>query len=291
MDQQKSLLLAFQSNFKEDSNRYVAQRYCHNLIKPIPVKFLNIKNHQKVSRISLKLVCRGYKYISKVGATGEFSATMLEDLHKSQCLKFIRSLEFDPYFCEESGLKPLSKVFKKFNKCIQRANVVIRRLDKEHELNVLCPHLQRLRCLTKLRIDFPSTEGIVQKDFRIFWQGLKRCHLLKNLECNMISLDKIGQKGFRSFAFALHRLYKMENLKYHIKSCITPENDFEDKPAKIKKMLNLKTYHLKISCKTGWTSLTDGAGQFLPIFLRSFPEALNPIKLTLKIGFLFQQKQ
>ncbi len=47
---------------------------------------------QKIFQVSI----RGYKYLSRVNACGEFTLEILKNLKKTSCIKFIQSFDFDP---------------------------------------------------------------------------------------------------------------------------------------------------------------------------------------------------
>jgi len=106
-----------------------------------------------------KLFAHGHKNFWKLSACGEDSPLILGSIIKSNNIKYIRKLEFDPYLCEKSYIKPLSKVIKKFNS-IQDINLVIRRLDYLDESDILGPYVVRLLKLRKMRIELAKIEKL-----------------------------------------------------------------------------------------------------------------------------------
>ncbi len=60
-----------------------------------PLFYKRIEYKGDFKQIS-KVPVKGYKYVSKVKATGEYTIEILQKIKKTSCLKMIRSLDFDP---------------------------------------------------------------------------------------------------------------------------------------------------------------------------------------------------
>jgi len=107
-------------------------------IAPIPMIYCKIQNDKKMRT---RLTITGYKSFSKLSAAGEDSQTTLDNITKPHnVMRYIRKLEFDPYLCEKSYMKPLSKALRKF-KDIRGLNLVIRRLDWIMKMSQIYWHL------------------------------------------------------------------------------------------------------------------------------------------------------
>jgi len=58
-------------------------------------------NYQKIgwqgdAKFPHKVPIKGYKYISRIAASGESTIDILKSLNKTQNIKLIRSIDFDP---------------------------------------------------------------------------------------------------------------------------------------------------------------------------------------------------
>jgi len=116
---------------------------------PIPIIYRKIQNDKRMRE---KLLAHGHKNFSKLSACGEDTPLTLGNIVKSNNIKYIRKLEFDPYLCEKSYIKPLGKALKKFRE-MQDINIVIRRLDYLNESNILEPYVIRLLKLRRIRLE------------------------------------------------------------------------------------------------------------------------------------------
>jgi len=248
-----------------------------------PLVKIKLQDQDIGVRISQQLISKGYKYISKGAITGKSSVSLLKRISQSKCLKTIQNFEFDPYLCEKSGVKPLLRVLNKLKGSIKKMNLIIRRFDEKKELCLLTKCLYRLTLLRELRIELPSTDKMDNRGMKLLAKSLRKCYLLRKVVYHFISLSQVSQVGFESIALNLCKLRKMESLKAHVKAFYTPQNVCEDISCIAGKMPSLKDYNLKISRRTGWTSMTDGSGQFLPSLFRNYPDTMNPTRLSLAL--------
>jgi len=248
-----------------------------NMIKPLPL--LRTKLTKRLD-LNKKLNIHGYKHFSQVAATGEQSVLLLDDIKRSTCLKFISDFEFDPYLCDVSGLQSLSQVLKKL-KLTKKLNIIIRRIQRKHETDLVTPWLPRINHMVKFRIEFPSTPGIIGEDLVRLARWLEKCLLLKVLRARFNSMPLLDQRGFRAFTPAFHKLKNLEELHYWKVTFFTPQNECRDTPHNFQKISKLKKFVLKSGAQSSWTSMTEGAGVFLPSLWRSMKGNINPKYLNL----------
>jgi len=207
----------------------------------------------------------------------------LSRLKKASTLKYAKNLRFDPYFCKSSCLKSLSQVLKRLKPFIQDLDLTIRRVDEKNETNWIALCLPRLIRMKKLRIEFPSTDGVDPRGMKTLAESYRKCFLLESLELDLIFVPGIGQSDFKRIAMTCRRLRRLEKFKFDALPVYTPQNEYKDVPNRLAKLLTLKDFSLRLGPKTGWTSITDGSGKFLSAFIESFEKSLNPIKFALAI--------
>jgi len=246
-------------------------------MKPLPLVRTKLTKRLELNK---KLNVHGYKHFSQVSATGEQSVLFLNDIKRSICLKSVSYFEYDPYLCDISGLQNLSHVLKKL-KLTKKLNLVVRRIERKHETDLLFPCLPRVNRMIKLRLEFPSTPGVTGEDLVRLATYLENCHLVKLLRVRFNSMPLVDQRGFRAFSTAFHKLKNLEELLYCKVSYFTPQNECKDTPHNFKRIPKLKRFVLKSGAQNSWTSMTDGAGVFLPSLLRSMVGNINPRILSL----------
>jgi len=139
--------------------------------------------------------------------------------------------------------------------------------------------LGKLNRLNGLSIEFPSTQGLCEKNLADIAKSLPKCYLLKSLEVKLVWLESIPQSGYIQILRRFGKLLKLEHIKFHPLTFYTPKNEFKDLEVAIPK-IKAKSFDFKSSAKTGWTSMTGDTIQFLPRYIRSFSEAINPIKFS-----------
>jgi len=253
-----------------------------------PLIYSTFQSQKSSKPIIQKLRLKGYKSISRGKAIGEETIGMLNTVKKSYNLKLMRSLEFDPYFCELSGFKQLSQALKKFKKTLVSLNLMIRRVTTEDEIEYLGAILPRLMNLKKLRIEFPKTQGISANDIKLVMRSCGKCDLLKSLEVHLVGISVLPG-NFRNFGGVFERLQKLENIMYHVQANHVPvpstgpkEEAKLNRVSKPKNIMKLKSLTLKFSLKIRWTSYFDGNvnTHVFPTFLTAFATA-NPIRLSL----------
>jgi len=146
-------------------------------------------------------------------------------------------------------------------------------------LNFISSCIPKLNRLTNLRLEFARTEKVSNKDLLSIAKACPRCYILKSLDLIFVWLMEVGQEGYSQFIKRFGRLKKLEHLKFYPLSFYQPSNEFTDLEVKYPK-LPVKSFHVRNAAKTGWTSMTDGQGEFLPKYIRSFGEGINPIKFS-----------
>jgi len=151
------------------------------------------------------------------------------------------------------------------------------RVETGSELNIISSCISKLNRLVKLRIEFARTDKVSNKDLLSIAKACPRCYMLKSLDLIFVWLMEVGQEGYSQFIKRFGRLKKLEHLKFYPLSFYQPSNEFKDLEVKYPK-LPVKSFHVRNAAKTGWTSMTDGQGEFLPKYIRSFGEGINPIK-------------
>jgi len=81
------------------------------------------------------------------------------------------------------------------------------------------------------------------------------------------------------FVKSFGRLKKLEHIQFAPFAFYKPRNEFKDLEVYMPK-LPVKSFNFTTAAKTGWTSMTGGQGEFLPRYIRSFGEAINPQKFV-----------
>jgi len=95
-------------------------------IKSIPLVYKKIEYNGSLKQIC-NLPLKGYKCISRVSASGEYTIEILNKIMQTSNLKLVRRLDFDPYLCEVSGLEHLYKALMKFKRFLLHLNISFRR--------------------------------------------------------------------------------------------------------------------------------------------------------------------
>jgi len=201
-------------------------------------------------------------------------------LIKKSTIKMVKNVEFDAYLCDTSALKPFREVLKKLKGAISCLNITIRRIENLNEFEMFCYLLYRLVRLKRLRFEFASTDKINGESIKVLARSYKRCQSLRVLQTRLVFIPTLKQGNFKHLACSFAKLGKLDDLTYHVQTVYTPRNVFEDHKHKIPCFKNAKKLQFKTSAKTGWTSMTDGSGEFFPSFIRSFPKGINPVELT-----------
>jgi len=273
---QKSKLLKV--NSEPDSEFFPKDKKNGAKIKSIPLIYKRMGYDGDPKRIH-KISVKGYKYISRVNASGEYTVEFLNKIQKLSPLKMARRVDFDPYLCETSGLKSLYHVLKKFKGLLKSLNLTFRRFTIKDELKRFCPCLARLNKVKKINVEFPNPQGIDLQDLDDLARYSKRLSLKsarvsfsgpKDVVRNLYKLEGIIASS--------HKLEEMRSEAYfsHINS-----SQFE----KIKRkeprkgfFKDLKYFSAKFAYKTGWSSLFDGEeiGKGFQQYIRQMPSTMNP---------------
>lgn len=197
---------------------------------------------------------KGYKYISRVAASGEYTIEILNKIKKISRLKFIQSLEFDPYLCESTGLKALSEVLMKLKRSLDRLHLVFRRFVRKDELKNFSFCLARLDHMRKIKTEFPHTKGIETQDLRYLQRNCRKFVSLKSAEVKLIGSKNFG-KSFSRISEIFKNAINIEEAKSSVylshKETPPPESLKNSFPIK-RFFKNLKSFSLKYAFKTDW---------------------------------------
>jgi len=221
-----------------------------------PIIYRKIQNDKKIRS---KLRISGYKYISKVSACGEDTPLTLTNISNSRCTKYIRKLEFDPYLCEKSHMKPLSKVVKKF-KDLTELNIVIRRLDWMNESDILEPFVIRQLKLKKLRFELTKIENINDNGVIMMASMFGRLYSVQEFDELLIGLDQISPFADSHFAKYGRRLKNCRKLKKIIQKSSFMKYDKRVIPLgffkRMERYPNFTEVDYHVSMPNGWLSMS-----------------------------------
>jgi len=230
-----------------------------SIISPIPMIHRKIQNDKRMRE---RLVVTGYKHFSKVSASGEDTEKTLRNIIRASSLKYIRNLEFDPYLCEKSYMKPFCRAIKKFNN-LQGLNLVIRRLDYVNESDILRPYMLNLHKMTKIRFELTKVEKLDDNGIiKLAWVCGK-LYSIKEFEQIHIGMDHISEIATMHFKKYGDNLRACEKFKKVLqKSTFIARNDpairnIEKKfVKKAKGFQKLKDIACHLSMPQGWLSMT-----------------------------------
>jgi len=190
---------------------------------------------------------------------------------KRSSLKIARNVEFDPYLCDDSGLKTLAEVLKKLRILITDMNLIIRRYKTEKEVENVGLCLRRIRGLKRLRLELIGSSAKFSSELVTnLGKSVSKCYILEALDAKLVHLENMRQKDYVSFAVSYSKLLKLEEVKNQFLSFYTPQSEFGGAPNKIPKIKKVKRLLVNSSAKTAWASMTDGSGQFLPALFKYF---------------------
>jgi len=232
-----------------------------------------------------KVPVKGYKYISRVAASGEHTIEILNRIKQTSRLKFIRSLEFDPYFCQSSGLKPLSEVLMKLKRPFDRLNLVFRRFEIEDDLKRFSLCLARSYHVKRIRLEFPHTKGIETQNLKCLQRNCRKFVSLKSAEAKFVGSKHFG-KSFNQLSGIFHNAIHIEEAKSSVylshKETPPPESLKNNFPFK-RFFKNIKSFSLKYTFKTDWSSYFDGTDPIkgFQVFLQKIPSFLNPVHFSI----------
>jgi len=258
-----------------------------------PILLLNKIEYKGDPQMICRLSVKGYKYISKMSTSGEFTVEILKKISKVSCIKQIRSLDFDPYLCITSGLKSLSRVLMKMNKLISRLYLVFRRFDEKDELKKVSECLGRLSQISKLKVEFTNPRGMDKQDLGDFVKYSRNFNRLKNAEMTFVDIKDLSHiRGM------FKNSYNIERWRLHMyfpqtkpgpeqtdenRDKIERKNENKQGNQRTRFAKNLKSFDIKFAFKSGWVSYFDGVdiGQGFQIFLRGLPNISNPVNFYL----------
>jgi len=256
-------------------------------IKPIPMTRQKIECHTNPKLIQ-KISLKGHKYISRVAASGEHTFEVLNQITKTSTIKVIQSLEFDPYFCSESGLRQLSEVLKKLKRNIFRLHMVIRRFKTQEEIGKFYLFFVRLSNLMELHTEILKTQSLDHKRLHRVMKSYTKLSKLKSLRIKVVGFQSDSSKDFQGFRSLFHKVPKLEKLSYHIQSQKVFVNRADN--AKFLRLNNdlhrIKSFSLKFSFKTGWIPSfgTEFDSTNAPTLWKILPQIMNPIHFSLSFN-------
>jgi len=240
------------------------------IIKPVLLTHCKLQQKQYDSKFNKAFSIRNYKYIAKFAAVGCLTDENLKKIKKSS-LKIARSVEFDPYLCDASGLKTLGEVLKKLRMLIIDINLIIRRFESEKEVENVGLCLRRIRGLKRLRLELIGSSADFSSEMVTnLGKSVSKCYILEALDAKLVHLENMGQKDYVSFAISYSKLLRLEEVKNQFLSFYTPQSEFGGALNKIPKIKKVKRLLINSSAKTAWASMTDGSGQFLPALFKYF---------------------
>jgi len=248
-------------NFSLDGSQNLNKYFSHlniNKINSIPLTRKDLAN-SPYERNRLQIT--GYKHFSKISASGKGTYKVLRYMRQSQNLKTINALEFDPYLCDSSFLTDLTQALKKFRK-IKNFNLVIPRVDRKNESNILYPFIRKLRALTRLRLDVPSPENINEDGLAKLLAAFRRLYLLKFLETKFTNIAEPSNKFEMQLMECNRHHQKLEELvSYHSvkKGTIKEEYNYA-LPYKLYCIPTMKKLNIVCSVSSEWASRSgDGS--------------------------------
>jgi len=223
--------------------------------------------------------------VSRVVASGEHTNQILRKIKQTTNLKLIRGIDFDPYLCEDSSLRPLSEVLLKLKRPLDRLILIFRRFVVKDELKMFSSFLARHHQLKTLRVDFPNPQGIDTQDVKCLEDTCREFVCLKDVDIGL-SGSKNVTKNISNMQGLFRNSAKIEKLKshvyfYHIEP--SPFDHFKRKPKRKRFFKNLKSFSMKFAFKTAWASYYDGTdpGQGFHNFFRAIPFIANPVHFSL----------
>jgi len=244
-----------------DDSQNLNKYFGHLNLNKIHSMPLTRKNLANSSYIRNRLQIYGYKHFEKISACGRGTYKTLKYMRHSPNLKTVKTLEFDPYLCDSSHLTDLVQALKRFRD-IKDLILVIPRVNRVNESNILSPFLKKLSKLLKLRIDIPSTENINEKGLMKIVGGFKRSYSLKRLETNFINTAEPSYE-FEMQLMDFHRWHqKLEELViYHSVKKGTIKEEYNcSQGFKLYTLPLLKKVTMVYSVSSEWASkLGDGS--------------------------------
>jgi len=245
------------------------------------------KKIQNDKRMRTRLLINGYKHFSKVSACGEDTKVTLENIVKSQNIRYIRRFEFDPYMCEKSYMKPLSKAMRKL-KDIQEFNLVIRRLDYQNESNILEPFVMRLTRLLKIRLEMTKVENFDDNGLiRLAWMTGKLFSVREfaHVQVGMDHLSQYAGMHFKKYGRKLKYCTKYRKT-FQKSSFITRNEELDSEKTQkliqsIKDCRCLKEMTFSLSMPQGWLSMSTDVDNSAVVNLKTIASQKHLEKLHL----------
>jgi len=109
-------------------------------------------------------------------------------------------------------LKDLCKAFKNIKelKCL---NLVLRRLDRVNESDIIIPYLKKQYHLIRLRLELPKTKNINDEGVTNLAKMLGRCSSLKYYEESIVDLENVSPISCMKFQANIQKNLGLEELK------------------------------------------------------------------------------
>jgi len=202
-------------------------------------------------------------------------------------MKYIRKLEFDPYLCDKSHIKPFSKAIRKF-KDLRDLNLVIRRLDYMNESNLLKSFMLRLTKIKKIRLELTNIENLNDRGMiNIAWMA---CNLYTIQDCEQvqIGMDHISQFAGMHFAKYGQRMRLCTKFKKILqRASLSTRCDSQNKIGegalrKFKGCNHFREMDFSVCMPQGWLSMSTEVDESAVVNLKMITTQKNLEKLYLR---------
>jgi len=238
----------------QNFNKYFSHLSLNNKIPPIPLVRKDLANSSYTRN---RLQIYGYKNFSKVSAVGKGTQKVLSHIKHSQNLKTVQALEFDPYLCDSSYLKDFVRALNKL-KDLKGVNIIVRRVDRTNESNILLPFIKRLAKLKALRIEVPSTENLNEDGLINFLRIVKKCYKLRRLETKFVNTAETSNNFEFQFMECnqYHKYLEELNMFHSVKKGTLKEEYNYSAPFLNYRLPLLKKLSIVCSVSSEWESKT-----------------------------------
>jgi len=172
------------------------------------------KNLLNSSRLRRRIQIDGDKFFAKLSASGPETSKIIHGIRRSRNVKWIKKFEFDPYLCDYSHLNDLRKICHKIRN-IQRLNLVFRRVDFSHEIEMITPFISRFSRLKSLRVEFPRTENVHDDSFVELYRAIGNCYNLRTLDWKAIEMPEKSSRFGRVSHNANQCLRHLNHIRYY----------------------------------------------------------------------------
>jgi hypothetical protein len=273
-----------------DNFHKITKYGCH--IKPMPIISKKVGNEGDPKLIN-KIAIKEYKYVSQVAASGEYTHKILNKIKKTSCLKLVRKIDFDPYFCNKSGIKELSEALNRFGNRLSHLILTIRKIEGRNDTRQLSSSLARLNKMKRIKIDIPSKSEMDSKDFKHLDKACKKLYSLKSIDL-CLGGSKDTSQDLQTLGSKFQNSHKVEKVSLYVDFSHEKDSPVEDVlreskgKSRSRAVTPLKSMSFKFGFKTGWASYFDGVGlgQGFNMFVKAMPYFPSPIHFSLRFDKL-----